>query len=74
MYFFPKGEELNFTVKALLFRLLAGELIITETEPYDQFYYFGVSDRLSTGIAVADIDFSLIDSARTKMPISQVIT
>ncbi|XP_002275667.3 deaminated glutathione amidase, chloroplastic/cytosolic [Vitis vinifera] len=28
-------------------------------------------DRLSTGIAVADIDFSLIDSVRAKMPISQ---
>ncbi|GAA0161799.1 hypothetical protein Leryth_008653 [Lithospermum erythrorhizon] len=27
-------------------------------------------DRLSTGIAVADIDFSLIDSVRAKMPIS----
>ncbi|OVA18214.1 Carbon-nitrogen hydrolase [Macleaya cordata] len=30
-----------------------------------------VPDRLSTGIAVADIDFSLIDSVRTKMPISE---
>ncbi|KAF9598427.1 hypothetical protein IFM89_027860 [Coptis chinensis] len=28
-------------------------------------------DRLSTGIAVADIDFSLIDSVRTRMPISE---
>uniref|UniRef100_A0A5B6ZI67 Putative nitrilase-like protein 2 n=1 Tax=Davidia involucrata TaxID=16924 RepID=A0A5B6ZI67_DAVIN len=28
-------------------------------------------DRLSTGIAVADIDFSLIDSVRAKMPISK---
>ncbi|KAL2526135.1 Nitrilase-like protein 2 [Abeliophyllum distichum] len=28
-------------------------------------------DRLSTGIAVADIDFSLIDSVRSKMPIAQ---
>ncbi|KAK9158080.1 hypothetical protein Scep_004654 [Stephania cephalantha] len=28
-------------------------------------------DRLSTGITVADIDFSLIDSVRTKMPISK---
>ncbi|XP_027153656.1 nitrilase-like protein 2 isoform X4 [Coffea eugenioides] len=29
-------------------------------------------DRLSTGIAVADIDFSFIDSVRAKMPICQV--
>ncbi|KAG9453716.1 hypothetical protein H6P81_006620 [Aristolochia fimbriata] len=28
-------------------------------------------DRVSTGICVADIDFSLIDSVRTKMPLSQ---
>ncbi|XP_051133162.1 deaminated glutathione amidase, chloroplastic/cytosolic [Andrographis paniculata] len=28
-------------------------------------------DRLSTGIAVADIDFALIDSVRSKMPIDQ---
>lgn len=28
-------------------------------------------DRASTGIAVAEIDFSLIDSVRSKMPISQ---
>lgn len=28
-------------------------------------------DRLSTGIAVADIDFALIDSVRSKMPIGQ---
>ncbi|ESR49404.1 Deaminated glutathione amidase /cytosolic [Citrus sinensis] len=28
-------------------------------------------DRLSTGIAVADIDFSLIDSVRAKMPIAK---
>ncbi|KAA8534305.1 hypothetical protein F0562_031868 [Nyssa sinensis] len=28
-------------------------------------------DRLSTGIAVADIDFSLIDSVRVKMPIAK---
>ncbi|GMH10504.1 hypothetical protein Nepgr_012345 [Nepenthes gracilis] len=28
-------------------------------------------DRLSTGIAVADIDFSLLDSIRTKMPIDK---
>ncbi|KVI06914.1 Carbon-nitrogen hydrolase [Cynara cardunculus var. scolymus] len=28
-------------------------------------------DRVSTGIAVADIDFSMIESVRTKMPISQ---
>ncbi|XP_076909595.1 deaminated glutathione amidase, chloroplastic/cytosolic-like [Bidens hawaiensis] len=28
-------------------------------------------DRASTGIVVADIDFSLIESVRTKMPISQ---
>ncbi|KAI3464004.1 hypothetical protein Pfo_020667 [Paulownia fortunei] len=28
-------------------------------------------DRLSTGVAVADIDFSLVDSVRSKMPISQ---
>ncbi|XP_068668626.1 deaminated glutathione amidase, chloroplastic/cytosolic [Aristolochia californica] len=28
-------------------------------------------DRLSTGICVADIDFSLIDSVRTRMPLSQ---
>ncbi|KAL0421872.1 UNVERIFIED_CONTAM: Deaminated glutathione amidase, chloroplastic/cytosolic [Sesamum latifolium] len=28
-------------------------------------------DRLSTGIAVADIEFSLIESVRSKMPISQ---
>ncbi|GAB4836509.1 Deaminated glutathione amidase, chloroplastic/cytosolic [Ancistrocladus abbreviatus] len=28
-------------------------------------------DRLSTGIAVVDIDFSLIDSIRTKMPLDK---
>lgn len=33
---------------------------------------FSVSDRLSMGITVADIDFSLIDSVRAKMPISKV--
>jgi len=31
-----------------------------------------VADRVSTGIVVADIDFSLIDSVRTKMPIDKV--
>lgn len=31
-----------------------------------------VADRLSTGITVADIDFSLLDSVRTRMPISNV--
>ncbi|KAG8380718.1 hypothetical protein BUALT_Bualt06G0045100 [Buddleja alternifolia] len=30
-----------------------------------------LSDRLATGIAVADIEFSVIDSVRSKMPISQ---
>ncbi|KAL4556816.1 hypothetical protein LXL04_034979 [Taraxacum kok-saghyz] len=30
-----------------------------------------LSDKVSTGITVADIDFSLIESVRTKMPISQ---
>ncbi|GMP68755.1 hypothetical protein CsSME_00028266 [Camellia sinensis var. sinensis] len=30
-----------------------------------------LSDRLSTGITVADIDFSLIDSVRAKMPIAK---
>ncbi|XP_016467579.1 deaminated glutathione amidase, chloroplastic/cytosolic [Nicotiana tabacum] len=30
-----------------------------------------LSDRWSTGITVADIDFSLIDSVRTKMPVSK---
>ncbi|KAL8159813.1 hypothetical protein V2J09_001350 [Rumex salicifolius] len=29
-------------------------------------------DLISTGIAIADIDFSLIDSVRTKMPINKV--
>lgn len=33
---------------------------------------FVFSDRSSTGITVADIDFSLIDSIRAKMPISAV--
>ena len=33
---------------------------------------FAVTDRLSTGIAVADIDFSFIESIRTKMPIEKV--
>ncbi|KAB1218013.1 Nitrilase-like protein 2 [Morella rubra] len=33
---------------------------------------FPVSDRVSTGIAVADIDFSLIESVRAKMPIAKV--
>ncbi|KAA3481693.1 nitrilase-like protein 2 [Gossypium australe] len=33
---------------------------------------FPVSDRLSTGITVADIDLSLIDSVRKKMPIAEV--
>ncbi|KAJ0045695.1 hypothetical protein Pint_06160 [Pistacia integerrima] len=31
-----------------------------------------LADRLSTGIAVADIDFSLIDSVRSKMPIAKL--
>lgn len=31
-----------------------------------------VADRVSTGIVIADIDFSLIDSVRTKMPIDKV--
>lgn len=30
------------------------------------------SDRLSTGIVVADIDLSLVDSVREKMPIDKV--
>uniref|UniRef100_A0A165WDC8 CN hydrolase domain-containing protein n=1 Tax=Daucus carota subsp. sativus TaxID=79200 RepID=A0A165WDC8_DAUCS len=30
-------------------------------------------DRVSTGLAVADIDFSLLDSVREKMPISKVV-
>ncbi|THG19358.1 hypothetical protein TEA_004035 [Camellia sinensis var. sinensis] len=33
-----------------------------------------LSDRLSTGITVADIDFSLIDSVRAKMPIAKTGT
>jgi hypothetical protein len=35
-------------------------------------FCFSVSDRLSTGIAVADIDFSLLDSVRAKIPIAKV--
>ena len=35
-------------------------------------FYFSVSDRLSTGVAVADIDLSLVDSVREKMPIAKV--
>lgn len=35
-------------------------------------FIFAVTDRLSTGIALADIDFSFIDSVRTKMPIDKV--
>ncbi|KAM6544816.1 hypothetical protein CsatB_025552 [Cannabis sativa] len=31
-----------------------------------------LTDRLSTGITVADIDFSLLDSIRTRMPIARV--
>lgn len=31
-----------------------------------------VTDCVSTGIVVADIDFALIDSVRTKMPIDKV--
>lgn len=31
-----------------------------------------LSDRLATGIAVADIDFDLIESVRLKLPIAQV--
>lgn len=31
-----------------------------------------VSDKLSTGIAVADIDFSFIESVRMKMPVDKV--
>lgn len=31
-----------------------------------------VSDRLATGIAVADIDFDLIESVRSRLPIAQV--
>lgn len=34
--------------------------------------WFHVTDRLSTGIAVADIDLSRIDSVRARMPISEV--
>lgn len=33
---------------------------------------FSVLDRMSTGIAIADIDLSLIDSVREKMPIAKV--
>ena len=36
--------------------------------------YFSVSDRLSTGIAIADIDLSSVDSVREKMPIAKVIS
>lgn len=36
-------------------------------------FCFSVSDRLSTGIVVADIDLSLVDSVREKMPIAKVI-
>ena len=31
-----------------------------------------ISDRLATGIAVADIDFDLIESVRSRLPIAQV--
>lgn len=34
--------------------------------------FVAVTDRVSTGIVVVDIDFSLIDSVRTKMPIDKV--
>lgn len=37
-----------------------------------QIHFVSASDRWSTGITVADIDFSLIDSVRTKMPVSKV--
>lgn len=33
-----------------------------------------VPDRQATGIAVADIDFSVINSVRSRMPISEVRT
>jgi hypothetical protein len=33
---------------------------------------FCVSDRLATGIVVADIDLSLVDSVREKMPVAKV--
>jgi hypothetical protein len=33
---------------------------------------FFMPDRLCTGLAVAEIDLSKIDSVRTKMPISKV--
>ncbi|RWW10158.1 hypothetical protein GW17_00026309 [Ensete ventricosum] len=32
---------------------------------------FHLTDRLATGVAVADIDLSRIDSVRTRMPIAQ---
>jgi len=35
-------------------------------------FYAPFSDRLSTGIVVADIDLSLVDSVREKMPIAKV--
>lgn len=31
-----------------------------------------ITDRLASGITVADIDFSQLDSIRTRMPISKV--
>lgn len=31
-----------------------------------------ISDRVSTGIAIADIDLSLVDSVRARMPIAKV--
>jgi len=46
---------------ACLMNLLINNLIL---------FYF--ADRISTGIAVADIDFSLIDSVRAKIPIAKV--
>jgi len=35
-------------------------------------FCFFFADRISTGITVADIDFSLIDSVRAKIPIAKV--
>lgn len=40
---------------------------------FNDWFCFSVPDRLSTGIVVADIDLSLVDSVREKMPIAKVI-
>lgn len=57
---------------AVVFILLFFFWLKPQFTEFHGWFYLSFSDRLSTGIVVADIDLSFVDSVREKMPIAKV--